>query len=133
MKYFAEYLVEKGILNQEKLIEIMIDQVENSPSTARLVQQTHLLTAEQILQVFKVQSEKNIEFKKACEDLGFWTLDLEVAVRAEFNKQRQPFGVSILSMGLMNLEQLTKHFDEYFAAQAKALAAENAEQAQKAS
>lgn len=131
MKYFAEYLVEKGVLTQEKLVELMIDQIENSPSTARLVQQTHLLTPDQFLQAFKVQSEKNIEFKRACEELGFWSFDLEVAVRAEFNKHRKPFGVSLLSMGLMNLEQLTKHFDEYFAAQAKAVS--DSSQTEKAS
>ncbi len=114
-RYFGDFLVEKGIISREKLLDGLVEQADGLPSTLHLISTSKLLSEDQIFQALDAQVQKCLDFKEACKALGFWDSSKEAALQTKIAEARIPFGQILVRKGLVDLVALTKAFDEFLA------------------
>lgn len=119
MKYFGEFLVEKNLISVEKLTEALVEQVSQLPPACELAFKKQLLTPDQILTAFKVQSESGVDFIQACKQLNFWTTQIENQINQEISQLRIPLGQILAKKAYIDLPTLTKNLDLFLAQAAK--------------
>ncbi len=113
MKYFGEYLVSKGIITEEILINAIFHQTRLIPTVAEIVFKKRLISPSQVLGALKIQHEKKIDFKTACQHLALWTDELERHVYNEIKQNTMPLGQILISSGAIDLTTITKALDEF--------------------
>lgn len=113
MKYFGQYLVSKGIISEELLTDALIEQLSDLPSVVGIVRKKNLLSSSQLLAVFACQTEKQLEFKQACADLGIWNNEINDTVKKELEGLRVPLGQILIKKGATDLQTITKALDEF--------------------
>ncbi len=111
--YFGEYLVSKGIITQDGLVEALVEQVKGIPSVSEILFQKKALTSEVFLKAFALQTEKKIDFRQACRELNAWTEELETAVSQEIQGLKTPLGQILIKRNLTDLSTVTKALDEF--------------------
>ena len=115
MKYFGEYLISKGLINEEQLVSCLIEQSKALPSMAEVVFKKKLLYSNQLLDILKFQYENKIDFRAACIALAFWSNELEAAIESELRQIRTPLGKLLIDSGLIEMSAVTKALDEFLA------------------
>jgi hypothetical protein len=113
MKYFGEYLVSKGIVNDDCLVETLITQVRDLPSVAEILFEKKALPAKIFLRAFEVQHEKKVDFRQACRELSVWTEDLDGLVAKAVQERKTPLGQLLVKAGHTDITTLTKALDEF--------------------
>ena len=113
MKYFGEYLVSKGLLTEDALVDALIEQVRSIPSMAEVLFKKKTLSTNDFLSAFRVQSEKQVDFKQACIQASVWSEALETLVIQEVQAAKVPLGQILIQKGLVDLSTLTKALDEF--------------------
>lgn len=113
MKYFGEYLVSKGIVNEDCLVETLITQVRGLPSVAEILFEKKALPAKTFLRAFEVQHEKKVDFRQACRELSVWTEDLDALVAKAVQERKTPLGQLLVKEGHTDITTLTKALDEF--------------------
>ena len=113
MKFFGQYLVSKGIISEDVLADALIEQLIKLPSVVEVVRKKNLLPASVLLNVFARQTEKQLEFKHACNDLGVWNSEIDTLVKKELELLRVPLGQILIKKGATDLQTITKGLDEF--------------------
>lgn len=111
--YFGEFIIEKGIVNQEQVLSALMKQIETVPSACEIVYKNNLLNKDQVYQAINYQSKNKMGFVEACKKLDYWNEDVEKQVVTLVNKSRPPLGQILVSDGCVDLETLTKALDEF--------------------
>lgn len=114
-KFFGEYLVAAGIVSEDALLSALFEQMRSIPSVCEIVFKKKVLSSQQVLQAIKTQNQKQIEFKAACQELGFWSSEVEASVLAEVKNARIPLGQVLVKAGAADLSTITKALDEFLA------------------
>lgn len=114
MKLFGEFLVDKGLITEEQLLEMVMQQVESAPSLPELIRKLDLLTGRELLKVFKRQAQRGLEFRAAAQSLGLWNEELEQKVRKSLSLERKPIGEILVMQGVLQQQELPHLLDEYF-------------------
>lgn len=113
MKYFGEYLVKKGFISSQDLIDAFLDQIMHLPPLPKLIYDQKLLTNDQIMQAFIFQQEESVDFASACKKLGFWTNEFNSKLESIYEELRVPFGQFLIQNGALDIKTLIKTLDEF--------------------
>lgn len=113
MKYFGEYLVKKGIVSSQDLVEAFLDQIMHLPPLPKLIYDQKLLSADQIMQAFITQQDENIDFATACRQLGFWDNEFNAKIEKIYDDRRVPFAQFLIQNGAIDIKLLIKTLDEF--------------------
>ena len=112
-KFFGNFLVERGLITTDQLVQALIEQARALPPVFQIVYERGHLPTDQWLKVFELQVREHIDFAVACQRLGLWTPELASVVQAELQRTRIPLGHLLLKAKAIDLSNLTKALDEY--------------------
>lgn len=110
---FGEFLIEKKILDQQTLVQLLIEQCKGLPSSVEIIYNLKLMTASQIISVMRHQILNRIEFIEASKNLGLWKPEFDRAIQSEIGRVKISFPQLLLSKLNMNSKQLIEAVDEY--------------------
>lgn len=113
MKYFGEYLVSKGIISEEVLLDALFQQARAQPSASEIAFRKRLIPFGQILDVIKLQYEEGLDFKSASQKLGIWNSDFDQSILNETKYNHLPLAEVLVKSGAADLTVLTKALDEF--------------------
>ena len=112
-KFFGNFLVERGLITTDQLVQALIEQARALPPVFQVVYERGHLPTDQWLKVFELQVREHIDFAVACQRLGLWTPELASVVHNELQRTRIPLGHLLLKAKAIDLSNLTKALDEY--------------------
>jgi hypothetical protein len=112
-KYFGEFLVEKGVITEENLVDALIEQLSNTPPLCQVIRQKKILSTQKIFEAFRFQQDNQVEFMQACKAIGSWTQEVQERVFTSLDEIRKPLGHILVSKGLIDLKKLTNMLDEF--------------------
>jgi hypothetical protein len=112
-KYFGEFLVEKGVITEENLVDALIEQLANTPPLCQVIRQKKILPTQKIFEAFRFQQDNQVEFMQACKAIGSWTQEVQERVFTSLDEIRKPLGHILVSKGLIDLKKLTNMLDEF--------------------
>jgi hypothetical protein len=113
MKYFADYLIEKQVLTAEVVVKALVEQISHTPAPAIVVAEGQWMPAADLYRILKYQSEKNLEFIQAAQEIGLWTPEYTERLVADTKKARIPLGEILVKNKALTLSQLIKAVDEF--------------------
>ena len=112
-KYFGEFLVEKGVITEENLVDALIEQLANTPPLCQVIHQKNILSSSKIFEAFRFQQDNQVEFMQACKAIGAWTQEVQDKAFNSLDDIRKPLGHILVSKGLIDLKKLTNMLDEF--------------------
>jgi hypothetical protein len=112
-KYFGEFLVEKGVISQENLVDALVDQIASTPPLCQVIVQKRILTTAKVFEAFRFQQDHQVEFMQACKSIGAWTQEVQDKTFSAIDDIRRPLGHILVSKGLIDLKKLTNMLDEF--------------------
>lgn len=115
MKLFGQFLIEKKAISEDALLSALMEQMSSLPSVAQIVYDKKILPPTQILQVLAHQTTKKIEFKAACEELGFWNSEVNDSIENELKNCRIPIGQILVKQNHLTFQAITRALDDYLA------------------
>ena len=119
-KYFGEFLVEKGVISQENLVDALIEQIATTPPLCQVIYQKKILPTTKVFEIFRYQQDQQVEFIQACKSLGVWTKEVQDRAFETIDELRKPLGHILVSKGLIDLKKLTHMLDEFLSQLASA-------------
>lgn len=115
VKYFGEFLINKGVLKTEALIKALITQVSSQPPVCQIAWDAQIFSPEEFMSIFRYQQDHDADFIKSCRELGLWSDEKERKIKVEMTKLRTPLGEVLVKRGDIDLKTLTHMLDEYLA------------------
>lgn len=114
-KSFSEFLVEQGAITAEQLVDLLINQAQNQPTTLELVRKRGLLSPSQILWAIahQMKSPEPCDFTTACRQLGYWTSEMTEALSSEQARVRVPLADLLLKSESITNDKLVHFLDLY--------------------
>jgi len=112
-KFFGEFLIEKGIISNDNLVEVLVEQIAATPPLCQLVFDKKILPPSSIFSAFRYQQENQVEFMQACKALGLWTGEVQEKTNRYLEEIRKPLGQLLVKKGYIDLKKLTKMLDEF--------------------
>lgn len=113
IKFFGQYLLEKGLITPQQLLEAVDYQKEINVSLGTMALEKGLLNSEQIKKIHNEQKRQDKKFGEIAISMGYLTgeqlenlLDLQ-------KTQRLYLGESLVSKGFLTLEQLEEQLNLY--------------------
>jgi len=119
-KYFGEFLVEKGVISQENLVDALIEQIATTPPLCQVIYQKKILPTTKVFEIFRYQQDQQVEFIQACKSLGVWTKEVQDRAFETIDELRKPLGHILVSKGLIDLKKLTHMIDDFLSQLASA-------------
>ncbi len=113
VKYFGEFLVQKGVIKSEDLVLSLIEQISKQPPLCQIVFDLKLITSEKMMDVFRRQQDQKSDFITSCQDLGYWNDEIEKKVQSSLSDVRMPLGQILVNRGSLDLKTLTHMLDEF--------------------
>lgn len=113
MKLFGEFLLEKGLVDEEGIVGSLMEQVRRMPSYVELAWRLKLLGNSDVLRLLKAQATGRGGFFETLKELGLFTPAFQEALVAELGTVRVPLGQILVERGLISQEALTHALDEY--------------------
>lgn len=114
MKLFGEFLVEKKAVSESQLLGALMEQIEHTPSLPVILYKQSLLPHSKILKALAYQAKNSVDFKSACQQLGFWDSEIEKKVEDLLFVSQVPIGQILLQKGVVTSDVLLFALDEYF-------------------
>jgi len=112
-KLFAEYLLEKQLLTEDQLLQILKEQLLALPSISEIIIDKKLLKASDVLKVFALQSQESMDFADACKKLNIWSENIQVQINNEIRSKRISIGKFILEKEILTFENLNLALEDY--------------------
>jgi hypothetical protein len=113
IKYFGEYLIYKNAINADQLAEVLIEQIEATPTVPKIVWEEKWLKGDDFLKIFKLQSETGLDFISAVQKLGLLSSDKISMLKSKISNFRIPVGQLLVNKSYIDLKQLTMLLDDY--------------------
>jgi CheY-specific phosphatase CheX len=113
-RFFGQYLLEKGRITSQQLLDALECQKNISTPIGTMALERGLMTVEQIKQVLEQQRRNNLRFGEIAVTFGFLT-QAQVNELLEEQETSHPvrLGEALLSKGHITLEALEKELKEY--------------------
>ena len=112
-KYFGEFLVEKGVITKDHLVDALVDQISNTPPLCQIVFENKIIPPSKLFDVFRYQQDNQSEFVSACKALGIWTQEVQDKTNSYLDELRRPLGHILVNKGVIDLKKLTNMLDEF--------------------
>ena len=110
IKYFGQYLIEKGIVAPQDLLKAMELQGKTNLSLGDIAAQAGLITQEQLEKIHQHQITHNMTFMKAARELGFISPEeLETIVSRQMSNNML-LGDCLVKLKILSQEQIETHF-----------------------
>ncbi len=113
---FGKFLVDRGLLRPEQLLEALEQQQSAKVSIGRLAFQEGILPLEKVLEILSLQQElgeKRKSFGELAIELGY----LDLAQRDELLRRQQrstaPLAQVVVELGLLDFDLVKPALDEY--------------------
>lgn len=113
MKLFGEYLIECNLISSDALVDSLIEQVRSLPPISEVVRREKLLSPDEILRVFKQESESGASFVSAAKTLNFWNDKIEQTVNRQLKTLRTPIGQILVRRGAIDAQKMTAALDDF--------------------
>jgi hypothetical protein len=111
-KLFGEFLIDKGIVTQEVLVDALLEQLRNMPSLPEFAFKTTGIQPDLILGAFRLQVCESLSFPDALQRSTQYSPDQMKALLDSHAATRTPIGELLIKRGIP-LEQLIHAFDEF--------------------
>ncbi len=106
---FGEFLIKKGLLPKEKVLEALIYQIVTRSSLPELIFENHLLSCEEQLKVLSYQVHSGNTYQMSAEVLGIWNEELAKQVTLmERNRGKPPLGEVLVKLGFFDIREMTQ-------------------------
>ncbi len=116
MKFFGQFLMEKGYIDEDALLTALIKQLDTLPSVANFVRASRMLSVSDQLNAFVQQWRTGGDYRESCQILGLWSPNLEKEVIRQIAAKRHPLGQILVEEEKLSLADLSKALDEFIAA-----------------
>lgn len=114
MRFFGQYLLEKGRITSQQLLDALECQKSVTAPIGVLALERGLLTVEQIRQILQQQKKTNQAFGEIAVGLGFLTqAQMDELLNAQEISHRAKLGEVLLSKQYITPEALEKELKEY--------------------
>lgn len=113
MKYFGEYLVEKKIVTPEKVVTAILQQTQNQPLIAQIAYEKNVFTADEMIRIFSLQQEHQMDFLNASRNAGLLTEEKWQIIDKELQQHHVPLASLLLKNGDLALKDLVHALDEF--------------------
>ncbi|MEY4616575.1 MAG: hypothetical protein RJB66_1535, partial [Pseudomonadota bacterium] len=113
MKYFGEYLIHHKIVSAENLVKATIEQMESQPVASKIAFEIGLLSAEEMILIFKFQQENKTHFLDAAQKTKILTADKRDQLELELSKRSTSLATILLNKGYVELKDLVRSLDEF--------------------
>ncbi len=113
MKLFGEYLVEKKLVTTSQVVETLLFQIRQIPSTAEVIFDRELMSHYALFQIFTHQQQHGLDFRSSAVQLGLWTDSLTKQVNDYLQLVRPPIGEILVKLGFVQLDSLTAALEDY--------------------
>lgn len=111
-QYFGDFLVEKGIVKQEQIVDALVLQVENQQPLAKMVWESKIWDAETLLRIFRYQHAHNVNFVRAVTENNLDNTGFQEVLKAH-SSQRKPLGQILVEQNAIDLKTLALQLDEF--------------------
>jgi hypothetical protein len=112
-KYFGEFLVERGIITKDNLVDALVEQVSSTPPLCQIVFENNILDSQKLFEVFRHQQDYSSDFISSCKNLGLWSQEIQTKINSCLDELRKPLGHILVSRGWIDLKKLTHMLDEF--------------------
>jgi hypothetical protein len=112
-KYFGEFLVEKGIITKDNLVDALVEQVSSTPPLCQIVFENNIIDSQKLFEIFRHQQDYSSDFISSCKTLGCWSQEVQFKINACLDELRKPLGHILVSRGWIDLKKLTHMLDEF--------------------
>ncbi len=112
-KYFGEFLVERGIITKDNLVDALVEQVSSTPPLCQIVFENNILDSQKLFEVFRHQQDYSSDFISSCKKLGLWSQEIQTKINSCLDELRKPLGHILVSRGWIDLKKLTHMLDEF--------------------
>lgn len=112
-KYFGEFLVEKGLITKDNLVDALVEQVSATPPLCQIVFENNIFDSQKLFEVFRHQQDNSSDFISSCKAIGVWTQDAQFKINSCLDELRKPLGHILVSRGWIDLKKLTHMLDEF--------------------
>jgi nucleoside diphosphate kinase len=112
-KYFGEFLVEKGVITKDNLVDALVEQVSTTPPLCQIVFENNIIDSQKLFEIFRHQQDYSSDFISSCKTLGCWSQDVQLKINACLDELRKPLGHILVSRGWIDLKKLTHMLDEF--------------------
>jgi hypothetical protein len=110
---FTDYLIKKGIISNDIILELLIDQYRRMPSTIEVVVGKKILPIYKIYKIFESMDHYGFDFQRTAENLDMWTEDCQKSLERERKKYKLPIGQIIVRKKLATTSEMVKLLEEY--------------------
>lgn len=111
---FGEFILEKGLLPKEQVLEALVYQIATRSSLAEIIYDHGLLGTDEQLQILSYQQYSGSDYKSSAETLGFWSLDLESKILTfQSKKGNPPLGEVLVKLGFFDMKTMTAALGEF--------------------
>ncbi len=117
VKFFGQFLLEKGVITKEALLKAVALQDSTNLKFGEMAGSMGLITSAQIERVHDAQRSEDLQFGDMCVKLGILTLDQLKAVLAKQKATHLFIGEALIKVGAVKAEDLPKHLDAFKADQ----------------
>lgn len=113
-KLFGEYLVDKGLINEEQLLDALISQIEEQSSVVKVVRDLDLIKKADILKILKQQVKDQTSFLETAVKLSYWDSEKNKKLFDFMSTQRTPLGEILVGKKYLDIAKLTSALDDFF-------------------
>lgn len=113
MRHFGEFLVHKGILSTEQLAQVLIEQLQSTPSSIAVLSENGCLGTQAVLDILSLQSQERLDFRSACINLNLWDDIFEEKLQAEIYRARPKLGQLVINKGWVDPQKLLCELKEF--------------------
>jgi CheY-specific phosphatase CheX len=118
VKFFGQFLVEKGLVSRDDLLAAIKLQDQNNLKLGEMAVSMQYITAADIQKAHTAQLSKDMRLGDMLVDMGFLTLVQLCEVIIQQNKTHLYIGEALVQIGALSPESLQKHLDAFKADQA---------------
>ena len=110
---FGKYLVERGLLTEEQLLEALEQQRTMRPSIGRLALEHRLLDLDQVVEVIERQATSPMRFCALAVELGFLTPAQREELLVAQSEAHTPLGQVLAATGALPIDVLEDSLERY--------------------
>lgn len=112
-KSFGQFLVEKGAINEDQLLETLLEQAQKNASFVEIAWKEKILASRPLLECLEAQAHGRQDFITASKQVGVWTEDLEKKLWSILEQNQTPFTQLLVEKQLITMEQINQFLDSY--------------------
>ncbi len=107
-KFFGEFLLDQGLIDQEILNDVLVIQQECNLMLGEIAVSSGLLTQQQAENINQKQQNENKRFGEIAEDLSLLSHQQISDLLKQQKEQKKYFGDILIDLGILDSEQLAK-------------------------